>query len=340
MNEDQGKVVEFPPAGEAASTIIENAIAPDQAVLREKVRRVMEAEGLSQNAIAKEANIAPATLSQWMNANYPGDTTKVATKVAQWLSRRGGRQQLQAIMPPKPDFIETPTARRIFDTLQYAKDAADFALIVGGAGMGKTTTLRHFQASFPNVWIATATPATASVVELLQEIAMALGLRECRSHPAWLQRTILQHIRDRNGLLVIDEANHMPKPTLEMCRSLHDLAQVGLVMSGNQSVHRNIYNGGKNGFAQIFSRVGKQLILRQPKAEDVRAIAAAFGIAGRPEVAKLGEIAERGGALRSVVKVIRLAAIYAKGAAVTVAHLAAAERDLGTGLAPVDPAHA
>jgi DNA transposition AAA+ family ATPase len=113
-----------------------------------------------------------------------------------------------------------------------------------------------------------------------------------------------------------------------MCRSLHDLAGIGLAMCGNQSVYQNIYRGGNNGFAQIFSRLGKRVILSRPMSEDVRVIAAALGITGKPELGLLTEISKAGGALRSVVKTVRLAATYSQGQPITVAHLAAAHRDL------------
>src|SRR5947199_277622 len=60
--------------------------------------------------------------------------------------------------------------------------------------------------------------------------------------------------------------------------------------SAAERVYQNVFRGGKNGFAQIYSRIGKRLMLGQPLQEDVRVIAEAFGIASRPEVALLVNI--------------------------------------------------
>lgn len=297
--------------------------------VRERVRAVAEAEGLSQNAVAKEAGVSAATLSQFLAGSYAGDNNKVAGELTKWLNRREQSAEMAAVMPQAPDWIDTPTARKIYDALHYAQVAGDIACIYGGAGLSKTTTIRRYRTQAPNVWVVIATPATASGSVLLEEIAIAMGLRDFPLHPAKLQRAIVRQISDTRGLLIIDEAQHLTKQALEAARSIHDATGVGLALSGNAAVYNRLYGGGNNGFAQLFSRVGKRVALIRPVAGDVHRIAAAFSVTGKDERLALEEIGKKPGALRMVVKVLRLAAVTAGGgSAIRLAHINGAWREL------------
>jgi DNA transposition AAA+ family ATPase len=304
------------------------AKAPTMDELRDQARAAMEQDGLSQNAAAKATGIKPATFSQWLSGSYPGNNDKLATAVANWLNRRAASRKLAAVMPPPPVWIETPTARRIMGALAYAQLAGDIACIYGGAGLGKTSAIRRHRETNTNVWVVTATPATASAGVLLEEIAIAMGLRDFPLHPAKLQRAILQQVAGSGGLLVVDEAQNLTKLALEAARALHDASGVGLAYAGNASVYNRMYAGGDNGFAQLFSRVGKRVAVSRASIGDVHAIAEAFGVEGKPELDELEQIAAKPGALRMVVKTLRLAAMGAGGKAIALKHIKAAWREL------------
>lgn len=298
--------------------------------LRERVRGLMDAEGLSQATAAREIGLSNSVVSQWLGGEYRGDNNKVAGKILLWLNRRAETGRIEAIMPTAPAWVETPTARKIYDVLAYAQAAGDISVIYGGAGLSKTTTIKRYRERSTNVWVVTATPATANHSALLEEIAIGLGLRDFPLHAPKLQRAILAALHSTKGLLVIDEAQHLTKQALEAARSIYDRmdGDVGLAFSGNASVYGRMYGGGNNGFAQLFSRVGKRLALGRPMAGDVHAIAAAFGIKGHDERQELEEIGKRPGALRMVMKTMRLASVFAAGKPVTAAHLRRAYQDL------------
>lgn len=308
----------------------EKVVPIDTDQLRERVRGVMEAEGLSQATVAKEAGLSSSVMSQWLAAEYNGDNNKVASKIVVWRNRREETRKIEAVMPAAPAWIEMPTARKIYDVLAYAQSAGDIGVVYGGAGLCKTTTVRHYQRGSSNVWLVTATPATANHSALLEEIAIALGLRDFPLHAPKLQRAIIASLHATKGLLIIDEAQHLTKQALETARSIYDRmnGDVGLGFSGNTSVYGRMYGGGNNGFAQLFSRVGKRLALGRPMAGDVHAMAAAFGIKGNEERQELEGIANRPGALRMVMKTVRLASVFAAGAAVKAMHIRRAYHDL------------
>lgn len=317
------------PSGAPGNIVAHPAAVPiSQAGLREAAQALMLREGLSQSTVARESGIAAATLSEFLAGSYRGNNNKVADKLQRWINRRAETERINAVMPQAPGYIEAPTAKKIYDALTYAQIAGDIAVIYGGAGLSKTTTIRYYRGRNPNVWLVTATPATAGVGPLLEEIAMAMGLRDFPLHPAKLQRAVIAQVRDTGGLLVVDEAQHLTKQSLEAVRSIHDATGIGLALAGNAVVYNNLFKGGDNGFAQLFSRVGKRVPLSRPVAGDVHAVARAFGVTGKDERQALEEIARRPGALRMVVKTLRLAAMLAAGDAVAVAHIRSAWDEL------------
>jgi len=299
--------------------------------LRRRARAYLDMSGLSQAKAAKEVGISGSTLSQWLSGSYAGDLNEIGERVRKWLQQNTEGQKLGALMPTMPAWIETPTAARIIAAIQYAQLAQDIAVIVGGAGMGKTSAINRYLQTGNNAWKVTATPATAAQGVLLEEIALALGLRDLQLFPARLQRAIIARLNGSNGALILDEAQHLSKGAFEAARSIHDATGIGLVFSGNQAIHSRLYGGSGNGFAQLFSRVGKRVILTKPTKGDVQALAAVFGVDGVKELKLIDDIAAKPGALRMVRKTLQLAAVFAEGKGIGTDHIHAAWDELQGG---------
>lgn len=277
--------------------------------LREQTRLLLDRESMSQNRASKQIGISSSSFSQWMGGTYRGDSNAIASAVVTWINLRRETARIESVMPAAPQYIGTPTALRIYATLAYAQQAEDISVVYGGAGLGKTSCIKQYVTKNPNVWVVTSTPATASVGVMLEETALSMGLRDFPLHPARLQRAIIKQCQDSRGLLIYDEAQHLTKAALEGARSIHDATGVGIAFLGNASIYNRMYGGGDNGFAQMFSRVGRRLRLNRPVPGDVYAIAAHFNVKRPEELKLLVEISQKPGALRMVVKVLRLAAL-------------------------------
>lgn len=301
---------------------------------RDQVKQIMEVEDIPQATIARETGFSAATISQWLKDMYKGDSTAIENKLMLWLSTHSQRREIRSGLPQAPEYIRTPTSDRVWAALSYAHMAGDFAIVYGGAGMGKTITCRQYGKSNPNIWIATMTPDTASVGNCLDEIAEAVNVRNCLSSaPARLRREICKKIAGTGGLLVIDEAQHLSLNALEEIRSIHDATGIGLALIGNESVYARLTGGQGRAanFAQLFSRVGKRLRVNLPLAGDIDAIAKHFKLSGSKEVSMLMDLGRRPGAMRGLVKGLRLASIYANDEKTPLAatHIRAACRELG-----------
>jgi len=281
--------------------------------IRAQVRQVMEAEGLSQAAVARDCGVAYGTFSSWLGGTYQGRNDKVAGEVQIWLASREERKRAAAAVPRTPGFIETRSAAGFLEALRFAQVMPEISVIAGGAGIGKTSAAQHYAGSNPNVWLATMDPSTAGVHGMLAELAEVMGVVERVAMR--LPRAIGRRVAGSQGLIVIDEAQHLQPVSLDMLRSLYDRYQVGVALVGNELVYARLEGEGrKAGFAQLYSRVGVRVTQTRPRAEDICALVQAWGVTDAEELRLLKAIARKPGALRVLTKCLQLATMLAGGA--------------------------
>jgi DNA transposition AAA+ family ATPase len=290
--------------------------------LRDQIRQLMgEDKRLSQNRVAREAGISPTTLSQWLGGTYPGDNAAIEAKLQRWVETTQAARAQADQMPAAPRYVKTPTGERVLATLRYAQIAEDIAIVYGGAGLGKTAAAKEYARLAPNVWLATMTPASAGVVPALQVIAEALGLINVPSGANNLHAAICRRVTDTGGLIVIDDAHVLSENALDQIRAINDRTQVGLVLIGNERAYARMTGGNRAAYLdRLYSRIGKKTPLRKSVAGDITALLDAWAIEDAKCRAQLTEIAGKGGGLRTMTKVLRLASLYA----------AAEKRDLNT----------
>jgi DNA transposition AAA+ family ATPase len=292
-----------------------------------RVRAEIERRGITQAQAAREIGISPTTLTQLLGGTYAADPTRQIERLAKWLGLQE-EARAQAKLPPAPAWVNTPIAERVLAALGYAQMAGDVAVIYGVAGVGKSTAAREYARRYPNVWIATMSPATAGVSTALEEICLALGFRDLPQGAARMSRAIIARIAGAGGLIVVDEAQHLTVSALDAIRAIHDATGVGLALIGNEFVYARMTGGYRAAYLdRLFSRIGKRVRLARAGREDVERIASAFGLRNGA-VKLLVEIGARAGALRAVVKTLRLASMMAAGSGIEPQHIEAAWRDL------------
>ncbi|GIX17721.1 MAG: transposase [Rhodothalassiaceae bacterium] len=301
---------------------------PDEII--EAVKAEIARSGATQAQVAREAGVSPTTLTQLLSGTYAADPSRMTARLAQWLARRR-EQQSRPAMPAAPAWCETETASRIMAALAYAHMAGDIALIYGAAGVGKTMTARAYQARYPQVWIATMSPATSGVATALEEVCLALGLREPPQSAARMMREIVSRTRDTGGLLIIDEAQHLGHAALDALRAIHDEAGIGLALMGNDLVYTRMTGGTRAAWLdRLWSRIGRRLRIGGTTPSDIKALASAWGLQDDAAHKRLARICRGPGGLRSAVKCLRLAQLMADGRQETLAdaHIREAWRDL------------
>lgn len=182
--------------------------ASKQEEIIEKVRAEIERLGLAQGAAAKAIGISPAALSQLLSGSYGADPKNALEKLDKWLAAQAEVKAQALVLPTVAAWAPTPTGEKILATLGHAQIAEDLVMIYGGAGTGKTSTAREYANRYPNVWIATMSPATASVIPALEQITLALGMKLPTSGgAARMLRDLIDRVQGSQGLIIIDEAH-------------------------------------------------------------------------------------------------------------------------------------
>ena len=297
--------------------------------LIDQARSEIARYSLSQSRAATEIGISDAAFSQWLAGKYEGSYAVVTAKVLRWLTAREKRSLLMGSLPAAPEWVETTTATRILSGLAYAQMAADIALVYGGAGLGKSKAAARYSETWPNVWVSTMSAGGRSLAGCLERVALACGLRSINARPWRLESEIVDRIRGTRGLLIVDEAQHLDTRALEVLRGLHDQAEIGLALLGNELLYARLTGGRRSAeFAQLFSRVGRRVRLTQPTQADVHSLLAAWRVGGEAERVQALEIARQPGGLRGLTKALRLSSMKAQGQAVAAVHLKAAWKEL------------
>jgi type II secretory pathway predicted ATPase ExeA len=142
-----------------------------------------------------------------------------------------GLQEKPFSILPDPDLIYWGRAHRMaFSMLEFGVlNNAQFTVITGAVGSGKTTLVRHLLRKVDprqtNVGLISNTPRDRD--ELLQWIMMSLNLPHERPIPSLLKifQDFLynQRARGRRTLLIVDEAQNLGEAALESLRMLSNV---------------------------------------------------------------------------------------------------------------------
>ncbi|MEY8263437.1 MAG: AAA family ATPase [Bermanella sp.] len=293
-----------------------------------QIKKLIQAGDIKNTDLVKEADMSPTTVSQILSDKYAADPKEQIKKLSQWLKHY---KKKKASPVTNPGFIQTLTAKHIMDDMTYAQISESIVVIFGASGVGKSEALREYKRNNNNVWYVTASPSRSSLTECLYELAMELDMEEAPRRKGPLSRVIRKRLMNTEGLIVIDEADHLDYPTLEELRILQEETGVGMVLAGNNRVYTQLTGGRRNeDFARLFSRIAKKRGIHKTKIADVRAIADGWNVFGEKERSLMQQISDSPGGLRVLTKTLKLAAMFCTGELINQKALRAAFKELTT----------
>lgn len=298
--------------------------------IRESIQRLVDENQVSQAEVCREAGLSSSAVSTFLKGTYAGNEQNVSDKLSNWLELYKARRAKESALPMAPVWFDTHASQRVMAACQYAQMAGDIVLIYSGAGCGKTCSLKRYAERHPSVWHIEMTKSHARLQAALTKIASGIGLKVESHSPADIQEEIHDRVRNTNGLMIIDESQHLDVASVEALRAIHDDTGIGLVLAGNENVYSRLTGGRRTAqFAQLFSRIGKRVRLGRPPREDSDALAKAWKINGAKERELIFEITQKPGALRGATKALRLAVMFAGGKEINHNHIRDAWLDLG-----------
>lgn len=277
---------------------------------RERFQGALAQSGDSLAQVAREAGLAPSTLSRWVRGDYRGDNAAVDRSVEAWLRSREASLQTAALGVDA--HVDLAVTRDIEGVLDLAQATADVVVVHGRSGCGKTWAARHFAATRAGVILVTASGAWVTLAGMLGRIAAAVGAGD--RHPSALaaEARIIEKLAGRRALLVVDEAHHLSVRQIDELRCLRDIAGCGLALIGADVLWSSLCASARAD--QITGRVMQRLALRGPAAADVDALAksALRRSPEREESRSLVQAARGGGGLHVLRRTLARTALIAR----------------------------
>lgn len=284
-----------------------------------QIKQILDSKTISQREIAQQAGINAGALSAYLKGTYNGNIGNVESALENWLK---SREKKAKVFVEAPDFIETPTALKVFSALEMARLATTIVPIYGASGVGKTKAARAYKQDKQNVWMITISPSRSSLNAFLYELALELGFREPPRRKDRLSRMVVEKLMDTQGLVIIDESDHLCFDAIEEMRYIQEVAQVGFALIGNDKVYTRIQGGVNQAseHARLWNRLGNRCPIRASSKGDIKAVAEAWGLdtTDKELMTALYDIGGKAGGLRALTQYLRLAGITAKGQGIAI----------------------
>lgn len=268
---------------------------------------------LTKAGMAKASGIPYGTLGPWLDAKYAGRNDNIARQMLAYKQQVEASKKVSDALPVNPGYFDTPTSVR-FEKLLALAHTGRITVIGTGPGTGKTITIDEYRESRSEVYVATMSPSKRSLVQMITEVQLALGMIPKKMRAADASRRVVDRLTGRNMLLVIDEANSLNYESIDELRSWHDATGCGLCLAGNEELIREIQQGkNKDAYARLNSRIQRVYVQQTPTEEDVLAFCDAWGIndpAMREYLTVIGTHRDAGG-LRECKNLVEIASLIA-----------------------------
>ena len=297
-----------------------------------QVKQLIEDKGFTQAQIAKECGFSGGALSSYFKGTYKGDNDKLETALQSWLD---GQTKKTATFVSAPDFVDTPTASKIFADFDFVKMFGKMGVVYGASGVGKTQAARQYTKANNNVWMITARPSICTINEVLYEMALELGISDAPKRAGKLSRMLKIKLAGTRGLMIIDEADHLPLKVLEELRILQEDSEVGFMLIGNDKVYTQMQGGfnQRHEFARLWSRNAKRQSVQKNSKKDIDAVATAWGLelTDSKLMTALYSIGQGAGSLRALTNYLQLAGLQARARnePITLALILSAQQQMG-----------
>lgn len=230
---------------------------------KEILEKYRENEGndMSQREIADKLGWSPSTLSMVLSGSYANQAAKEEEMARVLLNM--GSLSAEGFTPilVREQIIATKDFMDVYALCNGLANpdsslTASIGLVIGDAGMGKTTAVQRFAAEHSSAAYVLYMGFNRNA--LFKEIAEAVVGRSARSYYDNLQ-LIMGATRIYRKLIIIDEADRMPLSMLEDLRTLNENGRVPILLVGEPKLAATVKKADR-----IESRIRKPRITFSP----------------------------------------------------------------------------
>ncbi len=244
-------------------------------MIKERFQVFMSEQGLNQTAAAHQLGISASALCLYLKGKYRSPAS-IESRISKLLD--SGMPQAQPVIRVHHlPFAMTTIATHVMQTLEYAQLESNISVVYGDAGIGKTRATNEWVVGKANVILLTVSPALSSPKSFLKYLASLLKTSRV-GHIDELYLELCERLLQSGKMLIVDEAQHLKLPTLEIIRGIQEATGVAVALIGNETVYTKMIGRHAAEFAQLFSRIGwrKHLLTDHISVEDVESVFGRF----------------------------------------------------------------
>ena len=221
---------------------------------KEKALQYIKSNNMSNRKFADKIDVAESTFSRYMKGDYPNPTA-IEDKIGEFLEKEEKRNS--SFIKDSVGFAMTTISKKIINVLEYSYIQKVISCIYGDAGIGKTYTTKNWIANRNDIYFVTVTPTFATPRPFLKLLASKLKTSKTGAQDE-VYLEIIEKLEGTDKMIIIDEAQHLTKKTLEIIRSINDSTSTAITLIGNELIYNKMLGKTQAEFAQLFSRVGMQ----------------------------------------------------------------------------------
>ena len=221
---------------------------------KEKALQYIKSNNMSNRKFADKIDVAESTFSRYMKGDYPNPAA-IDDKIREFLEKEEKRNS--SFIKDSVGFAMTTISKKIINVLEYSYIQKVISCIYGDAGIGKTYTTKNWIANRNDIYFVTVTPTFATPRPFLKLLASKLKTSKTGSQDE-VYLEIIEKLEGTDKMIIIDEAQHLTKKTLEIIRSINDSTSTAITLIGNELIYNKMLGKTQAEFAQLFSRVGMQ----------------------------------------------------------------------------------
>lgn len=203
--------------------------------------------GQSRSWLAKRTRISSTTISQVLGGKYPSPPGEFLTRMLAALKVEDERQR-----EGTPGYVEGSVHKLVTVVCDRTRKHANFGVVTGSVGVGKTRTLREYAKRNPQTMFVEANPSMTPGT-MLQEMLEQLRV-PCVGGLDRKFDIVVRALQGTSFLIIADEADTMSAGALHYMRRIRDKAGVGVVLAGTARLHQ-LLKPEQGQFDQIRSRI-------------------------------------------------------------------------------------
>ncbi len=208
-------------------------------------------EGRTGAELSRMTNIKEGTRSSILNGSYASSPTKFLNRMLDAIDRQHERERSGKADIP---YTETSIAKVVTSACRRAHNDRDFGIFSGRVGTGKTTALRQYVKTTPSAVLIEAFEGIDHST-FMRELIASTGATIIKGTAAAQMANLIRALKGSDRVILVDEANWLPKRSFGALRRISDVAEIGIVLVGTQELLPMVQDPDGR-FGQISSRIG------------------------------------------------------------------------------------